>query len=160
MIPVDGETWHPRPSSPGLLLMDSAFKPICSNDEAIRILAYPDNPREINSLDSFLAEKLRSAFLNHQSSPQSPLLTEFMSGKRHYLCQAFSLNSRRENSFHPTVALLFERGLRGSIDVSQIAEQFHLTQREREAVECLMQGLTGKEIANRMKISPNTVKAF
>jgi LuxR family transcriptional regulator, regulator of acetate metabolism len=35
-----------------------------------------------------------------------------------------------------------------------------LTQREKETVELLIQGLTSKEIATRMKISPNTVKAF
>ncbi len=41
-----------------------------------------------------------------------------------------------------------------------MAEQFHLTSREREAVEFLSEGLTSKEIAQRMGISPNTVKVF
>jgi DNA-binding CsgD family transcriptional regulator len=44
--------------------------------------------------------------------------------------------------------------------LSEISEQFDLTHRERETVEFLLQGLTSKEIATRMKISPNTVKAF
>ena len=43
---------------------------------------------------------------------------------------------------------------------SEISAQFGLTQREGEAVEFLLQGLTSKEIATRMQISPNTVKAF
>jgi DNA-binding CsgD family transcriptional regulator len=38
--------------------------------------------------------------------------------------------------------------------------QFDLTPREQEAVMLLVEGLTSKEIAQRMKISPNTVKAF
>jgi len=44
--------------------------------------------------------------------------------------------------------------------LAEISEQFDLTQRERETVEFLLQGLTSKEIATRMQISPNTVKAF
>jgi len=44
--------------------------------------------------------------------------------------------------------------------VAQIGQDFELTPREKETVELLIQGLTSKEIATRMKISPNTVKAF
>lgn len=42
----------------------------------------------------------------------------------------------------------------------RVAEEFHLTVRERETVQFLLKGLTSKEIAIRMEISPNTVKAF
>jgi len=41
-----------------------------------------------------------------------------------------------------------------------VSQQFNLTQREQEVLKHLVQGLTGKAIANRMNISPNTVKAF
>jgi len=44
--------------------------------------------------------------------------------------------------------------------LSQVSQQFNLTQREREVLEYLLQGLSSKEIANRMNISSNTVKAF
>jgi DNA-binding CsgD family transcriptional regulator len=44
--------------------------------------------------------------------------------------------------------------------LAQIGQDFELTQREKETVELLIQGLTSKEIAARMEISPNTVKAF
>jgi len=44
--------------------------------------------------------------------------------------------------------------------LSQISEQFNLTQREREVLEYLLQGMSSKVIANRMNLSPNTVKAF
>jgi len=43
---------------------------------------------------------------------------------------------------------------------SQISGLFNLTEREREALEYLLQGLSNKAIANRMNISPNTVKAY
>ena len=46
------------------------------------------------------------------------------------------------------------------IGVAQIAAAFHLTEQERETVGFLVEGLTSKEIAQHMNISPNTVKAF
>jgi DNA-binding CsgD family transcriptional regulator len=46
------------------------------------------------------------------------------------------------------------------LSMPEIGGRFNLSAREREAVEFLLSGLTCKEIADRMKISPNTVKAF
>jgi DNA-binding CsgD family transcriptional regulator len=44
--------------------------------------------------------------------------------------------------------------------LSQVCQQFNLTQREREVLEHLLQGIRNKEIAERMNISSNTVRAF
>jgi DNA-binding CsgD family transcriptional regulator len=41
-----------------------------------------------------------------------------------------------------------------------MARLFNFSQREKQAVELLLQGLSNKEIANRMNISPNTVNSF
>jgi DNA-binding CsgD family transcriptional regulator len=57
--------------------------------------------------------------------------------------------------------VLLERNATTSFSaLAEISEEFDLTQRERETVEFLLQGFTSKEIATRMNISPNTVKAF
>ncbi len=57
--------------------------------------------------------------------------------------------------------MLLERDTaNGHSALTEISAQFGLTQREGETVEFLLQGLTSKEIATRMKISANTVKAF
>jgi DNA-binding CsgD family transcriptional regulator len=57
-------------------------------------------------------------------------------------------------------AVLLERGSSGIRAVAQVGQEFELTGREKETVQLLAQGLTSKEIAVRMDISPNTVKAF
>jgi DNA-binding CsgD family transcriptional regulator len=44
--------------------------------------------------------------------------------------------------------------------IAEISARFGLTMRECETVQFLLEGFTSKEIASRMKISPNTVKAF
>jgi DNA-binding CsgD family transcriptional regulator len=56
--------------------------------------------------------------------------------------------------------MLLERGLSGLVPLSRVCQQFKLTQREREVLEFLLQGMSSKVIANRMNLSPNTVKAF
>ena len=57
-------------------------------------------------------------------------------------------------------AVLFERSAERSIDIAKAAAEFQLSDRERETVVHLMQGLTSKEIAQRMGISPYTVKTY
>jgi DNA-binding CsgD family transcriptional regulator len=42
----------------------------------------------------------------------------------------------------------------------QVAIEYHLTDREQEALVGISMGLTSKELADQMGISPNTVKAF
>ena len=44
--------------------------------------------------------------------------------------------------------------------VHQVGVEYSLTDREQEALIGVAMGLTSKELAVRMKISPNTVKAF
>jgi DNA-binding CsgD family transcriptional regulator len=58
------------------------------------------------------------------------------------------------------VALLLERRSPGWLSLSEISESYNLTRRERQTVELLVRGLTTKEIAVQMSVSPNTVKAF
>jgi len=41
-----------------------------------------------------------------------------------------------------------------------MAQLFNFSKREKQAVELLLQGLSNKEIANQMNISPNTVNTF
>lgn len=154
------EKTAPQGSSVALLLMDSSLKPIFASAEAMRILAYPDNPQKVRSLGRLVGDKIRSHLLNKAPSGSNPSLKEFPSGKRRYQCSAFSIDFYPNNIHQPAVALLIERNHRGLREVLHMAQQFHLTQRERKTVEFLMHGLTSKEIANQMKISPNTVKAF
>jgi DNA-binding CsgD family transcriptional regulator len=56
--------------------------------------------------------------------------------------------------------LLLQRPVQRYIDLSSFWAEYPLTPRERESVELLVQGLTTKEIAERMKVSPSTVSAF
>ena len=150
------------PASPGvgLLLMDSSLNPISCNDETIRILSYPQAPQQIRHLDVFLRDTIRARLLNPQSTQHSQFVTEFVSGKRRYRCWAFHLNRHLRGSSHPAVELLLERSVSGLLFLPRMAQLFNFSQREKQAVELLLQGLSNKEIASRMNISPNTVNTF
>jgi len=134
--------------------------PIACNAGAVQILTFPSAPEKIKKLNIFLTDKIRSGLVNRQSRESLEFVKEFKSGKRRYVCRSFRLDSHENQGAQPTVAVLLERYSSGVAALSQMSEQFALTERERETVELLLQGLTSKEIAMRMHISPNTVKAF
>ncbi len=145
--------------STGFVLVDSSLRPIYANAEAVKILAYPESPRKTRLVEGLLVEKIRAIIRKQQGDPESSFHTRLSSGRRRYLCRVYSLTPPSKRGSGPATAVLLERNP-GSIDLFQMAGEFNLTRREREAVELLAQGLTSKEIANRMRISPNTVKAF
>lgn len=144
----------------GLLLMDSSLNPVSCNDETIRILSYPDLPENIRHLDIFLRDTIRGRLLSRQSPPNSRFVSEFASGRRRYWCRVVDLNWHAASPSHPALELLLDRGLSGLLFLPRLAQRFNFSRREQEAVELLLQGLSSKEIADRMKISPNTVNTF
>ncbi len=150
----------PPRSSAGFLLADSLLNPISFNAEAIQILCYPEKLANLARSELFLAEKIRSTLMSRRSSGESPFVTEFRSGRRRYFCRAFLVDSAAKEPFQPSIAILLERGPAGRVPLSQVCQQFKLTQREREVLEYLLQGMSSKVIANRMSLSPSTVKAF
>jgi len=147
--------------SPGLLLLDSSLKPVYASERAVSILCYPERPRKKNGhLRSFLVRTIDSLFPRQDESSCPKIPHEFLSGKRLYQVRVFTLKSRLGNGPRPTLAVMLERKQRASIDFTQAAKQFRLTQRETEALELLTLGHKTKEIASQMRISPNTAKTF
>jgi len=144
-----------HPSRVGFLLVDASLNPVYVNTEAIQVLTYPQPLTEIAALNRHLSEKLRVLL----PEGQSLLTAGFVSGRRQYLCRVLPVNSRSEVPSHAT-AVLLERSAQRFIDVAQAAQEFQLSSREQETVAHLLQGLTSKEIALRMDISPYTVKTY
>jgi DNA-binding CsgD family transcriptional regulator len=146
-------------SQSGFLLLDKSLGPVASNHEATRILTYPNLPERIQRIDVFLGDKIRAGLVSRQSPTALEFVKEFKSGRRRYVCRSFMVDTNGKGM--PLVAaLLLERCSSSTMALAQIGQDFELTRREKETVELLIQGLTSKEIATRMQISPNTVKAF
>jgi DNA-binding CsgD family transcriptional regulator len=142
----------------GILLLNSHFQPVHYNAEAANILGYPKKTRTAPSLDPvFTPSQLTSL-----NKPVVPIVLAFTSGRRRYVCRAFQLDGRSnaDSRVQPRLVLMLEREIRDADDVARLTEEFQLTNRESETVKLLLKGLTSKEIAVEMCISPNTVKAF
>jgi DNA-binding CsgD family transcriptional regulator len=126
----------------------------------VRVLAFPVEPERIPQIEDFLADKVRGSLIvrNHDVH-DAECVSAFRSGKRHYTCTAFRLGEDSDPA-GASLLLLLQRPVHRFVDLAQISDEYDLTPRERESVELLVQGLTTKNIAERMKVSPSTVSAF
>ncbi len=150
-------------SDAGFLLLNAALKPLYVNPQAAEILSYPDRPTETKDLADKLASKICKMITNGGPSGRVSDCKELLSGRRHYACRFFDVWPPGSNSNCPnesSLALLLERSPEAAADILKICHGHDLTRREGEAVRLVVQGLTNKQIAARMGISPNTVKAF
>jgi DNA-binding CsgD family transcriptional regulator len=84
----------------------------------------------------------------------------FRLGKRDYACRSYLIQPRSDAFLPAMVVLHLHRDSSVSDAIMGVAFQYSLTLREQEALSKISMGLTSKEVAEQMKISPNTVKAF
>jgi DNA-binding CsgD family transcriptional regulator len=149
-----------KPSDAGFVLLDSSLGPIYANQDALGILCYPTVPKSSRAAMRALKKRVDAILRGHLPSLGTPSLVEFPSGRRRYLLRAFYLDSEIKHPLQPAYALLMERGHHALMELAHLSTQYDLTNREIETVRLLLGGLTSKEIASHMKISPNTVKVF
>jgi DNA-binding CsgD family transcriptional regulator len=152
-------------SDTGFLLLDAALKPLYVNPQAEEILFHPEKPTKAKDFADQLASKIRTMFASGGPGGRLSLCKEYLSGRRHYVCRFFDVQlpgniNKSSGSNESSWALLLERSPEATAGILKICHQYHLSQREQETVRLLVEGLSSKEIAARMKISPNTVKAF
>ncbi len=141
------------PSTAGLILLDIQNRVVYHNPEALKILAYPGPAKVVlESLPGMLQPLLQAG--------RGPNAVDFSSGRRRYVTRLFALGQASGKTAQAMNGILLERVAPSVLGISSAAQQFRLTRREQETVELLTLGLTSKEIASRMNISPNTVKAF
>jgi DNA-binding CsgD family transcriptional regulator len=150
---------HSNPSI-GVLLLDGHLRLLHNTPEAATILEYPRKPQASVALDKVLPAIRAQLAATPGSAP--PMAAEFRSGRRRYQCRAYLLDAsgHGDNGNQTKIAAILERPLALLPDVGRWCEAFQLTGRESETVKLLMKGLTSKEIAEEMHISPSTVKSF
>ena len=154
--PGYGATGFLSASTAGLVLLDAQNHLVYHNSQALRILAYAGVGKNGESLNQAVGGLLFSA----RASRGTGRVPDFKSGRRRYSCRWFVLSHSSGIPERAVRGVLLERITPSRVDLSAAARHFGLTQREQQTVEFLTLGLTSKEIASRMNISPNTVKAF
>ncbi len=150
---------YPAIADVGIVLLDLSLQPVAFdrgaaemfNEEAKRRGSGPafSIPREI-------VEVIR------RSKPGAPDSTKmrFRLGTRDYTCRSYLLEAGHGNEQNPLVAVHLERDVSVYDAVSEVGSEYRLTDREHEVLKEIAAGLTSKEVAQRMNISPNTVKVF
>jgi DNA-binding NarL/FixJ family response regulator len=145
------------PAGVGFLLVDFSGRVVCANADARQILSYPAAQRRPEADHRMLAKRIGKLLAGslHVSS-RAEWSTQLTSGRRRYRCRAIpvALQGQRHT------VLLIERTASKLQALSHSFDEYHLTPREQETAALLATGLTNKEIAARMGVSVNTVKAF
>ena len=97
-----------------------------------------------------VSERIRTRLVDRQTAGDPTFVPEFRSGNRTYTCRSYPLPVSVKIPAPATMVLVFERRPSTTIAMSEVSSQFGLTRREQETIQLLLQGLTSKEIAERM----------
>ena len=143
-----------------MIIIDGSFRPVALDSGAMAILS--DLNGTNGSSDSHL--NLPREILNFlHARSDGELGGAYMRvnlGNRENSCRVFSLMPRTDAVILPMLTLYLKRELSIVDTVYRAGIDYHLTDREKETLIGVTMGLTSKELAMRMQISPNTVKAF
>lgn len=154
---------HATVARPGFIVVDSDLNLLAANADAFQILSFPDTTDKNPDSDAWICNRIRARLIERRLGNHScNFVSRFKSARRTYVCRTFPLDLHNSLPYSASRAtlLLLERNSTPAVTMNELAERFGLTSREQETVQLLLQGLTSKEIAHRMNISPNTVKAF
>jgi DNA-binding CsgD family transcriptional regulator len=153
-------TVPPISAEAGLVLMDSSLQIMAFDSGAANILNSRNQPRvKPRSLPS-LPEEIMKLIRGHDSTDRSSATTHLRVNNNGYICRIYVLESYEEITTQPIIALHLERDVSANDTICEIFKKYNLTVREQEVLRGISLGLATKELANRMNISPNTVKAF
>jgi DNA-binding NarL/FixJ family response regulator len=136
----------------GLILLDVSLKPLAFDRGAAAILNYP--------AQMGIPEEILRIIRSRKPTELSSIRTTFRRGKSSYVCRVYLMESQAGLLEQPMVALHLEKDSSMSDAMYEAAAKYNLTEREQEALKGISMGLTNKELAERMSISPNTVRAF
>jgi DNA-binding CsgD family transcriptional regulator len=148
----------------GLVIMDSSLKPIGFDRGGATILNLANKPANHaggkREQGACIPKEILQEIGKRKPTDLGSIKTHISLGKREYTCGAYLLEACKGSSAKPVVALRFERVSSADEAVTDIAAGYKLTDREREVLEGVSLGLTNKQLADRLKVSPYTVKIF
>lgn len=145
----------------GLIVLDLSLQLIAADEGAIEILSalsQDSSKRTFSGLS--IPKEILDVLKTHSPTEVSGSKVRFRTGKQAYICRIFLLEPPSGRTDQPRLALYLQRELSLTDAIDMAADQYHLSDREKQALEGIAIGLTGKEMAARMNITPNTVKSF
>lgn len=152
-------------SKPGLLIFDHHGRLLYSNWEALEMQsavqagateAFPTF-EEIYSLCLQMKPGMEASDTALAADPECQVLN--VGNGISYSLRPFLINERAKEDGESHVLILIEKVVeRRKIDVENARREFQLTRREGEVVRLICDGITNREISEKIFISENTVK--
>lgn len=158
---ANGGSNPPAPVEEGIVITNFTLEPIAVDAGALRILS----GRDTDSPGADTRVRIPKEFINFVRGSSSGAAAQKSMHVRiagsDYNCRAYTMK-RPENGViaEPVIVVHLQRTSYPYNAIQRVASEYHLTDREREALLGISMGMTSKELAKRMNISPNTVKTF
>ena len=150
-----------KPADGGLVLLNAALKPVAFDRGAINILLGSQGQDDERSpLNIPIPKEIVDVIKTHNPFDLSSLRLHFLTSTGKYNLRAYRIEPQDGTLNEPLVVLHFERASTAERAVREVGAAYHLTEREQEALVGIISGLSSKQLAAQMKISPNTVKAY
>ena len=141
----------------GLVLMDETLRVVGCDRGAAAILKFSSDPDGSGRrIPAEILESIQSR--TRAGVPYSKMRFPTASGE--YVCRSYLVESEDGLLSGRLVALHLERASMGDLAIRDISSRYHLSEREEETLKGVLMGLSTKEVADQMAISPNTVKAY
>lgn len=150
---------HADTAEGGMVLLDLSLKVVAFDRGAAAILKNPNQP-SARSGAFCLPKEILDHIRNRKFSQLSSVRTFLRIRKNDYICRPYLLEWHNWLSPQPIVAIHLERVSSATDAVYEVSAAYQLTNREQEVLRGISLGLSSKVMAERMAISPNTVKAF
>lgn len=143
----------------GLVVVTMSMELISADGGAIAILGGLSQHGPTSEIS--IPGEIREALASRKAAGLSTTGTiTFRIGTQSYNCRAFIIQANESAKTPQMLALYMQKDSSVTDAIDVVAAQYHLTDREQEALKGIAIGLTSKEMADRMNISPNTVKSF
>lgn len=140
-------------------MLDASFAPLAADSGAKAILNFAHHGAWRTSNAIRLPRELEDLSKTY-GIDTLPATVQFRVGSVVYLGRIFLAYPQSEDPGSPMVTIYFKQDAYVGNSIARVAALYHLTDREQEALQGIAAGLTSKEIAAGMNISPNTVKSF
>ena len=138
-------------------MMNLSFEPIAADAGATELLGEPGSLKAGRIPLAFqIPKEVKDALYNNFPPPKR---VRFSVGQETFVGRTFLVQPVASTA-QPLIALYVQRDSSVSNAIDWIASQYNLTSRERETLRGITIGLTSKQMAEQMNISPNTVKLF
>jgi DNA-binding CsgD family transcriptional regulator len=143
-----------------MVLLDASFEIIaCDHGASVLLNSVQPSDREVSGLR--LPRRMLEELQQRKTTGDTSCELRFRVGTSDYICRAYLLETRSGYLTELSFMALHLHKVAGTQQAAEEAvETYRLTEREAQTLKGILLGLCTKELADQMRISPNTVKAF